>query len=124
MSDTKLLCFIFKKEPDLNYDSMDFDKFSDWKQVLSETNNSLTYEQCLKINQYIVSYNDACLSNNPQHVMPKHFQEAANRLNQRIQHHESIKKPFIATYIVPILSGIIGAVVGSLLTFWLAMPKT
>gem|GEM_PF-4634915 len=79
----------------MNYDSMDFDKFSDWQQVLSETNNSLTYEQCLKINQYIVSYQNACLRNNSKHVMPKHFQEAANRLNQRIQHHESIKKPFL-----------------------------
>lgn len=108
----------------MNYDSMDFDKFSDWEQVLAETNNSLTYEQCLKINQYIVSYQKACLRNNPKDVMPRLFQEAANRLNQRIQHHESIKKPFFATYIIPILAGIIGAAVGSLLTFWLTMPKT
>ncbi len=103
---------------------MDFVKFTDWKQVLAETNNSLTYEKCLKINQYIASYQKACSKNNPKHVMPLHFQEAANRLNQRIQHYESIKKPFFATYITPILTGIIGASFGSLLTFWLAMPST
>ncbi|MEL7308762.1 MAG: hypothetical protein AAGK05_13410 [Pseudomonadota bacterium] len=108
----------------MDYDNMDFVKFSDWQQVLAETNNSLTYEQCLKINQYIKSYNAACLKNNSKHVMPSKFQDASNRLNERIQHHESIKKPFFATYIVPILAGVIGAIAGSLLTFWLALPTT
>lgn len=102
---------------------MDFQNFSDWKQVLAETNNYLTYEQCLKINQYLKSYRDACLKNNSNQVIPQSFQDAANRLNQRIQHYESIKKPFFATYIIPMLSALIGAVVGAVLTYWLTLPQ-
>ncbi|MGF1693915.1 hypothetical protein [Photobacterium kagoshimensis] len=106
----------------MNYNNMDFNKFSDWQQVLAETNKTLSYEQCLRVKQYIETYQAACLKNNPDHVMPNSFQDAANRLNQRIQHHESMKKPLFATYIIPILAGVIGAVVGALLTYWLTTP--
>ncbi|HFQ5096794.1 TPA: hypothetical protein ACGUU3_000008 [Vibrio vulnificus] len=103
----------------MNYNAIDYEKFSDWQQVLAETNKSLSYEQCLKIKKYIDKYQEACISSNPNHVMPKSFQDASNRLNERIQHHESVKKPFVATYVIPVLSGILGAVVGALVTYWL-----
>ncbi len=95
---------------------MDFNKFSDWKQVLAETHKSPSYAQCLEIKKYIESYQAACLSTNSKHVMPNTFLEASNRLNERIQHYEASKKPFIATYVVPIVTGVIGAVAGSIIT--------
>lgn len=98
------------------YEKMDFKTFSDWQQVLAETNKSLSYKQCQKIKTYIESYQAACLTNNPNHVMPTSFLDASNRLNERIQHHEASKKPFIATYIIPIITVVIGAVV----TVWMS----
>lgn len=100
----------------MDYKTLDLDNFSDWQQVVEETQKTLSYQQCLKLKAYIEKYQVHCVETNPDADLPQDLLDAKGRVNKQLHHLRTPqKKSFAETWMIPIVAIVIGGMVG----FWL-----
>jgi hypothetical protein len=100
----------------VDYKNLDLVNFSDWPQVLLETEKTLPYKQCLQLKVYVERYQSHYVEMHPDNDLPSELLEAKSRINKQIHQLKTAQKRSPAeTYLIPIVAIIIGGAVG----FWL-----